>query len=143
MAFKDAKLGYLGIIFGGTGLLLFLVHLWAGPFSPKPSLETYVNEKADSLRKAFLDGLKGKKTESEAVSPKWDADRVTELSVAVLGGIACLLAVLSFAAHEPWRVSGGAIALGGGAIAIQFLLIYVIGFLALLLILSFIFQGGF
>jgi len=50
--------GTVGIIVGSVALLLSLIHFWAGPFSPKPTIESVVAEKAASIRKAAIDALK-------------------------------------------------------------------------------------
>lgn len=136
MANQNKKYGNIGILLGGIALLLALVHFWAGPFSPQPSLETLVSERAASLRQAALNGLKGQISEAPAAARSWDADRITQVVVAVLGGVAFIFAVLSFTSHESKRVAGGAAILGISAIAFQFLAMYVMAVLVVILILG-------
>lgn len=53
---------------------------------------------------------------------------------AVLGGLAFIFAALSFALKEPNRVSGGAAVLGVSAIAFQFIAMYAMALLVVILI---------
>ena len=53
------KLGYYGIAAGAAALLLAVVHFWAGPFAPQPSLETVVAESAVEIRDATVRALRG------------------------------------------------------------------------------------
>jgi hypothetical protein len=131
---QKSKYGTLGIIFGSVALLLALVHFWAGPFSPQPTIETVVANKAASVRAAALDALKGKEPIQETYISKWDADKVANVATAVLGGIALILAVISLVNKEQIRVSGGAAALGISAIAFQFIAMYAMALLAVILI---------
>lgn len=131
---EHSKYGFIGILIGGIALLLALVHFWAGPFSPQPTLETVVAQKAASIRTAALDALKGNAPKNEKVTSKWDNDKVSQVTTAVLGGLAFFLAVISFAQKEPFRVSGGAAALGVSAIAFQFIAMYAMALLVVILI---------
>jgi hypothetical protein len=131
---KQSKFGVFGIVLGGVALLLALLHFWAGPFSPQPTLETFVAEKAASIRSAALDALKGKELVQETFTAKWNLDKVTEVVTALIGGLAVILAVVGFANKEPSRVAGGAAALGVSAIAFQFLAMYAMALLVVLLI---------
>lgn len=136
MTSQKKKYGNAGILLGSIGLLLALVHFWAGPFAPEPTLETLVSEKAASLRQAAVDALNGETAEARSTTASWDADRITQVVVAVLGGLAFILAVLSFTSNESRRVAGGAAVLGLSAITFQFVAMYVMAFLAIMLILG-------
>lgn len=131
---KSSKFGMLGIVVGSMALLLALVHFWAGPFSPQPTIETVVAEKAVSIRNAALDALKGKEPAGETYSAQWDADRIAYVATAVLGGMAFILAVFSLVFKEPVRAAGGAAALGISAIAFQFIAMYAMALLVVILI---------
>ena len=85
---------------------LALVHFWAGPFSPQPTLETTVAEKVVSIKNATVKALKGEKYR-ETYKPGWDVDKIVNVSTAVLGGLAVILSVLAFAKKEPARVAAG------------------------------------
>ena len=54
MAEKRSTLGFTGIAIGSIALLLVLVHFYAGPFSPQPTIETTIAEKAVSIRDAAV-----------------------------------------------------------------------------------------
>lgn len=130
---KD-KFGTLGILVGGLALMLALVHFLAGPFATQPSLEMTVSEKAASIRQAAIDALKGKAVEPKAEKSKFNADKVADVITAILGGLAFILAMLSFSKHESIRAAGGAAALGAAAIAFQFIAMYAMALLAAILI---------
>ena len=117
---QSSKISFTGIAIGAMALLLAVVHFWAGPFSPQPTLEQTVAEKAVSIKEATLAALKGKDPIPPAERGSMDTDQVVSLATAVLGGLAIILGVIGFAKKEPLRVAGGAAVLGGGAIAFQF-----------------------
>ena len=128
--------GFSGIGVGAVALMLALVHFWAGPFSPQPSLEQTVAEKAVAIRDATVAALRGGTvpgTEPKATS--YDLDRIASIATAVLGGLAVILAVIGIALKEPVRVAGGAAALGVGAIAFQFAAL-ALGVLVLVILIS-------
>lgn len=116
---RKSTISFLGIGVGAVALMLALVHFWAGPFSPKPSLEQVVAEKAVSIREATVAALKGEVAYSQS-SKNYDTDWVVSLATAILGGMAVILAVMGVALKEPVRVAGGAAVLGVAAIAFQF-----------------------
>ncbi len=112
---------FIGIGIGSVALLLALLHFWAGPFSPQASLEQTVAEKAVAIKKATIAALKGQKNEIPAQVSKMDTDKIINISTAMLGALAIILGILGYAKKEPFRVAGGAVILGGSAIAFQFL----------------------
>ncbi len=118
---QKAHLSFIGMGMGSIALLLALLHFWAGPFSPQPSLEQVVADKAVALKNKTIAALKGQDTEALQQGRKFDRDRVADIVSASLGGLAIILAVFGIARREPMRVAGGAAVLGGGAIAFQFL----------------------
>jgi len=144
MQLSDSKLGLIGILFGSIALMIALVSFWAGPFAPKPSLETMVVEKAVSIKQKAIEAFKGKKVEQDLVERTWDIDRIIDVVIPVIAVIAILFALFSFIKKEPIRVAGGAAALGISAIAFQFVAMYAMAFLAVLIIISIIstFGGG-
>jgi hypothetical protein len=118
-----STIGFIGIAIGAIALLAAIIHFWMGPFSPQPSLERTVAEKAVAIKNATIAVLKGEEIE-EKVSPRnIDLDHAARIATSVLGGLAVILGVVSFAKREPLRVGGGAALLGGAAIAFQFAVI--------------------
>jgi hypothetical protein len=118
---ENTTLSFIGIGIGSIALLLALVHFWAGPFSPQPTLEQTVAEKAVAIKKATIAALKGEKSPAPEQVKSRDLDEILSIVTAVLGGLAIILGVIGYAKKEPMRVAGGAAILGGSAIAFQFL----------------------
>jgi len=119
MSESKSNLSFIGIGLGSVALLLAIVHFWAGPFSPQPSLEQTVAAKAVSIKQATIAALKGQQAPPPQ-SHSIDADQMVSIGTAVLGGLAIIFGVIGFAKKEPRRVAGGAAVLGGSAIAFQF-----------------------
>ena len=142
MAEKASNLSFTGIAIGSVALLLVLVHFWAGPFSPQPTLESSVAERAVAIRDATVAALKGEDVKKYALPAEMDIDRALDISGAVLGGLAVILGVLGFAKKESARVAGGAAVLGAGAIAFQFAAVAIGAIIAAILIAAVISQLG-
>ena len=121
------KLGYAGLILGSVALILALFHFWAGPFSPQPTLETVVADKVADIRDSTLKALKGEEYREVVASP-WDADRITNLIVAIFGALAIILGIFAFIQKAPRRLAGSAAILGAGAIGFQMFTFYVAAF---------------
>jgi len=137
-----SKIGFIGIAVGAAALLLVLVHFWAGPFSPQPTLESTVAEKAVAIRDATVAALKGEEVNEYASPSEMNLDKALDISGSVLGGIAVILGVLGFAKKESARVAGGAAVLGAGAIAFQFAALAVGAIIIAILIAAVISQLG-
>ena len=127
------KLGYIGVAVGASALILALVHFWAGPFSPQPTLETVIADKVSSIRESTINALKGEEYR-ETITKKWNADNGIELSVAIMGGLAIILGLIAFIQKAPKRLAGGAAILGAGAIGFQMFTFYIGVLLIILLI---------
>lgn len=127
---------FIGIGVGATALMLALIHFWAGPFSPQPSIEQVVAEKAVSIRDATVAALKGETPPSpKSNDTRYDLDRIASIATAVLGGLAVILSVIGFALKEQTRVASGAAVLGVGAIAFQFA-VMALGVLVLVILIA-------
>jgi hypothetical protein len=130
---RKIKFGVIGIGFGALGLLLALVHFWAGPFAPQPTLETTVAEAAVEIRDATVRALRGEEPAAkERVG--WDIDKLTRVAIAMLGGLAIILAVFGLVNNEPKRQIAGAAALGISAVAFQFLGWFALALIVVILI---------
>lgn len=118
---QNAVVGWTGIAAGTLSLMLALVHFYAGPFSTQPTLEQSVAESVVALREATISALKGEEAKPKQDRNRFDADQVAQISVAVLAGLAIVLAVVGFARKEPSRVAIGAAGLGATALTFQFM----------------------
>ena len=123
MSEGKTALGWIGIALGSAALILALIHFYAGPFSPQPTLEQAVAEKAVAIKEATIAALKGEAVEAGQRKTHLDADRITEIAIALLAGLAIILAAIGFAKKESYRIAIGAAGLGAAAIAFQFLTI--------------------
>ena len=143
MADEVAKFGFMGIALGAIALIMVLVHFWAGPFSPQPSLEKTVAEKAVAIRDATVAALKGKEIEDSSSRSPMTLDKAIGMAGAVLGGLAIILGVIGFARKEPLRVAGGAAVLGASAIAFQFMIVAIGAIIVAILVAAVISQLDF
>jgi hypothetical protein len=123
MEASRATIGFIGIAIGAVALLVAIAHFWMGPISPQPSVEKTVAEKAVAIKNATIAALKGEKIEENVPPNTIDLDQGVRMATSILGGLAVILGVISFAKREPFRVGGGAAFLGGAAIAFQFAVI--------------------
>jgi len=136
MTERKSKFSIIGMGIGAIALLLALTHFWGGPFSPQPTLETTIAEKVSSIRSATLDAIKGKAVEKKSYISNWDADKITSVTTAVLGGLAVIFGLFGFTKKESTRVAGAAAALGVSAISFQFIAMYAMALLVVILIAS-------
>ena len=124
-------------------MLLALVHFWAGPFAPQPSIERTVAETAVAIRDATVAAMRGEEIVDSRSEKNFNLDRGLELLAAVLGGCAVILGVIGFAKGEPARAAGGAAALGAGAIAFKFAVVALGAIVLAILVAAVISQLGF
>ena len=135
MEAKSSRVGFIGIAVGAMALLMAIVHFWAGPISTRPSLEQSVAEKAVAIKNATVAALKGETIEEKAAARSIDFDQGIRMATGILGGLALILGVVSFAKSEPFRVGGGAVFLGGASLAFQFAVI-ALGVIALAILIG-------
>ena len=117
--------GLVALFFGMLALTGSVGHFWLGPIETPPALEDTIADEAVKIRDRVVARLKGDVTTSERISSRWGADRIALTSIAGLGVLAILLGVVGFVRHESVRVVGSAVALGGSALALQYLIIAV------------------
>jgi hypothetical protein len=113
----------VGVVIGVVAFGLALAHFWAGPFSPKPPIEEVVADKAVKIRNAVVAKLKGEEKAAAAHAQSFDTDRVVTISTIAASFLAIVLAVVSYIRREDKRISGSAVALGGVALAVQYLVV--------------------
>lgn len=139
---KKSLLGFIGIAMGSMSLLLALFHFYAGPFTPQPTLEDTVVQKATVIRNATISALKGEEQKKKTVRVVMDSDKLIQITVSLFGGIAIILNVIGFAIKEAPRVIGGAEILGISAIAFQFLTLALAALIFVILIVAVLNQIG-
>jgi hypothetical protein len=139
---RKSTIGFFGIGIGAIALLMAIVHFWAGPVTPQPSLEKTVAERAVAIKNATIAALRGEKVEEQAATHRIDLDQGLRLATGVMGGLAVILGVVGFAKRESLRVAGGAVFLGGAAIAFQFVIIALGVVLLAILIVAVLSQIG-
>lgn len=127
--------GWVGITLGAMALLLALVHFYAGPFTPQPRIEDVVANKAVAIKQAAVAALKGEKLAPREAPKRFDADRIAQTAVAVMGGASVVFAVIGFVRRESLRAAVGAACLGAAALAFQFLAI-ALGVIVLAILVS-------
>jgi hypothetical protein len=138
-----SKLSLIGIGIGAAALLLALVHFYAGPFSPQPTLEDTVADTAVAIRDATVAALKGEEREKASFAVDYDLDRLLQILISVLGGTAVILGVVGFAKKEATRAAIGAFVLGSFAIGFQFLGVALGAIIIVILVAAVLSQLGF
>ena len=112
---RRSTISFVGIGLGAIALLVAVSHFWAGPFSPQPSLERTVAEKAVAIKNATIAALKGEKVEEASAPRAIDLDQGLRIATGILGGLAIILGVVGFARKESVRAAGGAARSPGAA----------------------------
>ena len=136
---KSATFGWIGFVTGAVALLMALVVFWAGPFAPQQSAGVSLGELAAEIGKSAMRSAAGLE-QPKPVAQARDIDDFLKIAVAVLGGIAIILAATGLIKHERARPAVAAIALGGGAVLFQFFTWMVLAVLGVILI-SALFQS--
>jgi hypothetical protein len=120
-----ARFGLVALVLGMLALTCSVGHFWLGPIEPPPLLEDSIADQAVKIRDKVIGKLKGVDTPPDVFRKSWDADQVAMATIAGASLLAILLAVVGFVRHEPIRMVGSAAALGGSALALQYLVIAV------------------
>lgn len=129
-------LSWTAFALGALALLASIIHFWAGPIDPPPSLEHVVADRAVAIRDATVARLAGREAPApEATQRSWSNDRMLTVTVVTLGALSLVLAVAGFARGEPRRVAVGAAFLGASAIAFQ-LFTVVLGVIVVLVLVA-------
>ena len=130
---KLAIFGWIGFVTGAVALLMALVVFWAGPFAPQQSAGVSLGELAAEIGKSAMRSAAGLE-QPKPVAQARNLDDYLKIAVAVLGGIAIILAAAGLIQHERARPAIAALALGGGAILFQFFTWMVLAVLGVILI---------
>lgn len=140
---RKSRISMIGIGIGSIALLLALLHFYAGPFTPQPSLQDTVADTAVAIRDATVAALRGEEREKSLITAEYDLDRIVQILISVLGGCAVILGVVGFASRESTRAAVGAFVLGSFAIGFQFLGIALGAILLVILVAAVLSQLGF
>ena len=74
---RKSALGWIGIALGSISLILALCDFYAGPFSPQPTLEQIVADKAVAIKEATMAALRGEATRSEPTKNRFNVTAQT------------------------------------------------------------------
>lgn len=118
--YRKDLFAWVGIALGSVALLMAVIHFYAGPFSPQPTLESLVASKALAIKESLLASLAGNKVPENVAPPSYDLDRILIIVTAVLAVSAMVLGVIGGACRANGRVVSGAVMLGAGTLAFQF-----------------------
>ena len=133
--------GNIGFALGAIALLLVLTVFWAGPFAPQQDVTVTIGEATADIAKAAARKFVGM-SQPEATPTPWNIDRALKLVAALLAGMAIVLGLTSFIRRETWRPAAGAVALGIGAIAFQYVTWLVLALIGTLLLFAIIQSFG-
>ena len=142
IATKKSPLGLVAVLCGGLSLVVAVLHFFVGPIAPRQPVEESIAELAVDVRNAVVAELAGEDYEGASDGQRWDADRIVDLGTVVVGLVAILLAVASFIRREDLRMAGSAVALGGGAIAFQFVALAILMVVGAIIVAAIIGQLG-
>jgi len=132
---KSATFGWIGFAAGAVALLMALAIFWAGPFAPQQPVGLSLGELAAEVGKSAMRSAAGLPQPEPESLPR-DIDDYLKVVVALLGGLAIILAATGLIRHEAIRPAVAAIAIGGGAILFQFFAWMVLAVLGVLLIMA-------
>lgn len=110
--------GWFGFVAGAAALLMAVTIFWAGPFAPQQATGVSLGELAADVGKAAMRSAVGLEQPAPELVAR-DLDDYLKVAVAVLGGIAVVLAAAGLVRHEPYRPAVAGVALGGAAILFQ------------------------
>jgi hypothetical protein len=140
MTVKRYKFGIVGTFLGCLAIIAAVLPTWVLPlFAPPPPVDRVVVETAQKIKDRVIAKAKGVEYQEPKRALDWY--QIFSAIAVILGVLALILSVVSFAFREPWRYSGTAGALGAGAIVFQFSLLIsgaLIGIVLIFVVLNFL-----
>lgn len=127
--------GWLGFLIASTSLMAALFVFWAGPFAPQQSTGVSLGELAAEIGKSTLRSAAGL-DQPEPVARARNMDDFLQIGVAMLGGLAIILAAVGLMRHEKKRPAIAGIVIGVGAILFQFFAMAFFALLGVLVIMA-------
>jgi hypothetical protein len=116
---KSAPFAWAALLAGALALMGAMAAVYAGPFAPQPTAGESLGRFAGEFLAAAAAGFRGAPAAAPAATPM-TIDDMLQLAVSAGGVLAMLLAIVALARREPRRLGAGALALGGMALAFQF-----------------------
>lgn len=110
--------GYSAMLLGAAAVIIAIAYFWAAPLDPQPKLERSIAELAVNVAKEVANVVRNKPAILE--ERPWGLDRIVPLIAMIAGALALVLAAFGVVRHEQVRPLMMGAALGGGAIAFQF-----------------------
>lgn len=116
---KKHWLGIAGTFFGCLAIIAAVLPIWVLPLVVPPEpVDKVVVDTAQKIKDRIVAKAKG--IEYKEPQRHANAYQVLAAAAVTLGAVALILGAVSFVAHEPWRFSAAASALGAGAVLFQF-----------------------
>ncbi|MBJ3762198.1 hypothetical protein ILP92_05505 [Maribius pontilimi] len=135
------RIGYLAVGTGALALILAMVHIFGGPFTPQQPVGVSIGEIAGDIRASAWRALTGA-PQPEPEPRGWDIDRILLLAAPVTGAVAIVLSVVSLILRDPPRLGAYGTMMGLSAIVFQFVWWIVVLIAAVLLLVSIIENMG-
>ena len=127
------------IALGGAGLVIALLVVFAGPFTPQPDIGTQIGEIAGNMRAAAWRSFFGlEQPETTIVQPQWDTDRILMVAAPAVGVLGILAAIIAFIRREPRRFAAYGLAVSVCAVFVQALLAIVLIIAGVMLLIAII-----
>lgn len=129
----SAAFGWSGFLVSALALVAAVTVFWAGPFAPQQSTGVALGDLAAEIGQAAKRRISGAPQPApEPVSR--DIDDMLQVAVGVLAALGVILGLAGIARGERRRVGSCAVALGAGAIGLQFLFWWAMALLGVLLV---------
>jgi len=127
--------GWIGFVTASVALMAALFVFWAGPFAPQQSTGVSLGELAAEIGKSTLRSAADLEQPEPAARVR-DIDDFLKIGVALLGGLAIILAAVGLLRHETKRPAIAGITIGVGAILFQFFAFAFFAFMGVLVIMA-------
>ncbi len=137
---KANHFGVGAMAIAAIALLIAVIHLSAGPFKPQEPVSKTIAETAVAIKEAAKRAVTGEDLPAaEPAASRWDIDRVLDILVLVLAGIAMALAIFALLRKEPQTPAYVGFSLGVGVVLmayLQWLALLICGAIILVAILN-------
>ncbi|WP_299672262.1 hypothetical protein [uncultured Roseobacter sp.] len=136
---KPMPFSIAAIAFGGAGLFIALLVMYAGPFAPQPDIGTTMGEIAGNMRAAAWRAFLGLEQPDTTIAQRaWDIDRILMTAAPAAGVLGILMAIIAYIRQEPKRAASCGVALSVCAVLVQVLLMILMIVAGVMLLMSII-----